>query len=157
MPQTIKVIVNGKPFVVEVGARSPHTGSMPVKVDGRSYQVSAEWIEGELPQGQPLMEERHALKPEGARSTEDQTGDAEPDARRTGTTSVGVITAPMPGNISNIAVEAGEVVGKDQVLCTLEAMKMQNAIRSPRDGVIAGVNVRAGQAVAYGDVLFVFA
>jgi biotin carboxyl carrier protein len=35
-------------------------------------------------------------------------------------------------------------------------MKMKNSIRSPRDGVIAAVKVREGQAVAYGDVLFVF-
>jgi biotin carboxyl carrier protein len=63
----------------------------------------------------------------------------------------------MPGNILGIAVKPGDEVGFRQQLCSLEAMKMKNAIRSPRDGVIASVEVSEGQAVAHGDVLFTFA
>ncbi|MHB0970408.1 MAG: biotin/lipoyl-containing protein [Thermoanaerobaculia bacterium] len=66
------------------------------------------------------------------------------------------VTAPMPGGITKVEVEAGSTVTRGQVLLTLEAMKMYNAIRSPRDGVVAEVLVQAGQQVAYGDVLVRF-
>jgi biotin carboxyl carrier protein len=62
----------------------------------------------------------------------------------------------MPGNVLNIEVKAGDRVSFRQQLCSLEAMKMKNAIRSPRDGVIASVEVSEGQAVSHGDVLFTF-
>ena len=62
----------------------------------------------------------------------------------------------MPGGITKDEVEAGSTVTRGQVLLTLEAMKMYNAIRSPRDGVVAEVLVQAGQQVAYGDVLVRF-
>jgi biotin carboxyl carrier protein len=63
----------------------------------------------------------------------------------------------MPGNVLDITVKPGDRVRFRQQLCSLEAMKMKNAIRSPRDGVIAIVNVTEGQAVSHGDVLFTFA
>lgn len=63
----------------------------------------------------------------------------------------------MPGNIIRIGVQAGDSVSVGQTLCFLEAMKMQNAIRSPREGVIASVDVDEGTAVAHGDKLFTFA
>ena len=62
----------------------------------------------------------------------------------------------MPGNILDIAVQAGDKVRFGQPLCALEAMKMKSAIRSPRDGVIAEVQVAEGQSVGYGDILFTF-
>jgi biotin carboxyl carrier protein len=62
----------------------------------------------------------------------------------------------MPGNILDIAVKPGDRVAVRQQLCSLEAMKMKNAIRSPGEGVIASVEVAEGQAVAHGDVLFTF-
>ncbi len=60
----------------------------------------------------------------------------------------------MPGTILDIAVKVGETVKYGQQLCALEAMKMKNAIRTPKDGVIASVNVNEGQTVAYGTLLF---
>ena len=62
----------------------------------------------------------------------------------------------MPGNILDIAVKPGDKVAARQQLCSLEAMKMKNAIRSPGEGVIASVEVAEGQSVAHGDVLFTF-
>jgi biotin carboxyl carrier protein len=69
---------------------------------------------------------------------------------------VNAVRAPMPGNILDIAVKPGNKVSFRQPLCSLEAMKMKNVIRSPRDGVIARVEVSDGQAVSHGDVLFTF-
>jgi len=66
------------------------------------------------------------------------------------------VTAPMPGNVLDIAVKPADRVAHKQLLCHLEAMKMKNAIRAPCDGIIAAVHVREGQTVAYGDPLFTF-
>jgi glutaconyl-CoA/methylmalonyl-CoA decarboxylase subunit gamma len=66
------------------------------------------------------------------------------------------LTAPMPGMIQSVEVKVGDEVKHGQTIVILEAMKMKNPIRSPRDGVIAEVPVRPGQSVAYGDVLAKF-
>lgn len=63
------------------------------------------------------------------------------------------INAPMPGNIVNVMVKAGDTVAKGQVLLVLEAMKMENEIMSPRDGVVAGVHVSKGESVDSGKLL----
>jgi biotin carboxyl carrier protein len=55
-----------------------------------------------------------------------------------------------------IDVQAGEAVKSGQQICTLEAMKMKNTIRSDRDGVIAQVNVNAGDLVKHNQPLFTF-
>ena len=59
----------------------------------------------------------------------------------------------MPGNIVNVMVKAGDSVAKGQVLLILEAMKMENEIMSPRDGVVAGVHVNKGESVDSGKLL----
>ena len=63
------------------------------------------------------------------------------------------INAPMPGNIVNVMVKAGDSVTKGQVLLILEAMKMENEIMSPRDGVVVGVHVSKGESVDSGKLL----
>lgn len=52
-------------------------------------------------------------------------------------------------------VSTGQSVTEGQVLCILEAMKMENEIACPRTGTIAQVAVARGQAVNVGDLLFV--
>lgn len=63
------------------------------------------------------------------------------------------IDAPMPGTILDIKVKAGDSVKKNDVLMILEAMKMENEIVAPRDGVIAAVCVSKGEAVNSGSAL----
>ena len=75
---------------------------------------------------------------------------AAPSAAPAGATTV---TAPMPGTILNIVVAAGQTVKKGDVICVLEAMKMENDIPAPCDGVVASINVQKGATVAAGDVL----
>lgn len=57
------------------------------------------------------------------------------------------IKAPMPGNILDVKVTAGQSVKKGDVLIILEAMKMENEIQAPCDGKVTGVNVRKGDTV----------
>lgn len=63
------------------------------------------------------------------------------------------IKAPMPGNIIKVNVKAGDAVKKGDVLCVLEAMKMENDIMAPADGTVATVAVAAGQSVQTDAVL----
>ena len=64
-----------------------------------------------------------------------------------------LIKAPMPGTILSVQATAGKAVKKGDVLCILEAMKMENEIVSPRDGVVAGVSTSKGASVNAGDPL----
>jgi acetyl/propionyl-CoA carboxylase alpha subunit len=57
------------------------------------------------------------------------------------------LKAPMPGMVISIPVEDGQVIQKGDVLAILESMKMQNELRSPRDGKVIRVRVKAGERV----------
>ena len=63
------------------------------------------------------------------------------------------VTAPMPGKILNVKLQAGAVVKKGDVILILEAMKMENEIVAPEDGTIASINVATGDSVEAGAVL----
>ncbi len=63
------------------------------------------------------------------------------------------VTAPMPGTILDVKVSVGQSVKKGDVICVLEAMKMENDIPAPCDGTIASVNVQKGASVAANDVI----
>ena len=63
------------------------------------------------------------------------------------------VNAPMPGTILDVKVSAGQSVKKGDVICVLEAMKMENDIPAPCDGVVASINVQKGASVAANDVL----
>lgn len=63
------------------------------------------------------------------------------------------VKAPMPGTILEIKVSAGQAVKKGDVICVLEAMKMENDIPAPRDGIVASISVQKGASVATDDVI----
>jgi len=65
------------------------------------------------------------------------------------------VAAPMPGAVSTIAVRAGQTVAAGDVLLTLEAMKMEMALPSTRDGVVEEVLVRPGASVEAKDLLVI--
>ena len=70
-----------------------------------------------------------------------------PAAKPAGPAGANAIKAPMPGNVIKMNVKAGDAVKKGDVLCVLEAMKMENDITAPKDGVIASVDVQQGATV----------
>lgn len=66
------------------------------------------------------------------------------------------LKAPMPGIVSDVKTQPGQSVQKGDTLIVIEAMKMENPIRSPRDGVIRAVAVAKGEEVRGGAVLIEF-
>ena len=67
------------------------------------------------------------------------------------------VTAPIPGVIQEVKVQAGQSVKKGDVLFVLEAMKMKNNITAMRDGKVATVNVSKGDTVTHGQALMSYA
>ena len=65
------------------------------------------------------------------------------------------ILAPMPGKVVRVQLEAGANVEKGVGIVFVEAMKMQNEMKSPRDGVVVAIKVKPGDTVNAGDVLAV--
>ena len=65
--------------------------------------------------------------------------------------------APMPGTVLELKVEAGQNVKEGDPLLILEAMKMENVLTTPGDGVIESVEVAPGDAVQKDQLLITFA
>jgi pyruvate carboxylase len=80
-----------------------------------------------------------------------------PPPRKVSEAVPGEVGAPMPGVVASVAVAAGARVVRGQLLLTLEAMKMETAVRAPLDAEVREVLVRAGQAVETRDLLVVLA
>ncbi len=138
-----------------------------VVVDNESYTVEIEDIHA-----QPVLATVHGeqfeIWPEGAGGTERAKTEAptisvpeaepvssalEPPENTSGGRDV---ISPLPGVIVAILVNPGDAVTRGQELCTLEAMKMKNAIRSNREGKIATIEVDVGDQVSHGQVLITF-
>lgn len=65
------------------------------------------------------------------------------------------VTSPLPGTVLKVVAKAGQAVKSGDVLCVIEAMKMENDIVSPVDGTVASVSVSEGATVNSGDLLYV--
>jgi biotin carboxyl carrier protein len=63
------------------------------------------------------------------------------------------VMAPMPGKILGLSVKAGDKIELGQVVCVLEAMKMENEIGSEVEGKVQSIKVKVGDTVAAGDVI----
>jgi biotin carboxyl carrier protein len=63
------------------------------------------------------------------------------------------LTAPLAGRVLKVLVAPGDTVTQGQPLLVLEALRMENQLRSPRQGTVTGLKVQAGQDVASGELL----
>jgi pyruvate carboxylase len=93
-------------------------------------------------QSRPVDAQDRSLKPET------------PTREKADTGSAGHVAAPMTGVVT-IAVEEGQSVEEGEQIGTIEAMKMESAIRAPADGTIERLAVTSGTNVEPGDLLMV--
>lgn len=73
-----------------------------------------------------------------------------------GSAAVSELKAPMPGLVLEIPITVGQAIKKDEPLVVLEAMKMENVLKSPADVVIKNIAVEKGNAVEKNQVLIEF-
>ncbi len=138
--QKVWVTVDGQKYLVEVGDLNQRP--LTVIVDGTSFEIDLD-SEMEGSAGVPSMTSDVSI----------QSGDL-PDSIPADT--VCEVTSPMPGDIVQILVKAGQKVSPGDPLCILDAMKMKNTIHSPQAGIISEIGVQEGQSVEFGVVLFKF-
>jgi biotin carboxyl carrier protein len=135
----------------EVAVRELSPSLLEVELNGKRFQIGVESAAAAAPEGEPrsTMQAaiREALPAAGVASQV-------PMEAPSGLPNPREVTAPMPGVILDVAVAAGDAVEYGQILCTLEAMKMKNAIRAPKKAVVREVYVKEGESVAYGALLF---
>lgn len=117
-----------------------------VTVNGTAYEVEVEEVEAGVsaPAAAPVA--APAAAPKAAPAPKKAAAPA-------GAQGAVKVTSPMPGTILKMNVSAGQKIAKGDVICVLEAMKMENDIPAPQDGVVASVNVQKGASVNSGDVL----
>ena len=124
----------GRPLVLPGTSRPATRGSTPVEVVIAGWRFELE------------VQDAH-LADLRARATGDRTS-----AAHHGPTAVRAI---IPGRVVSVAVTPGDTVAAGQRLLAVEAMKMENELRAPRDGVVERVEVSVGQTVELGDSLVV--
>ncbi|MBL7558737.1 acetyl-CoA carboxylase biotin carboxyl carrier protein subunit [Olleya sp. YSTF-M6] len=129
-PQLFHLLEQSKPSNIQIIDSNFNTKTYTIKVNNNSYTVK---IEDDL----------DAL----IKSLGFEVGASK---------MVNDIKAPMPGLILDIMVKAGDQVTVDTPLLILEAMKMENSIVSPRDGVIKSVSGTKGNTVDKGELLIEF-
>jgi len=151
-----RVVVDGEPHQVDLksiarGQTTDIAGGAVYSliIDGQSHEV---FVEEGLDGYDIMVEgERHLVRVEDER-TRALTGLTEKEGK--GVKEM-AIKAPMPGVVVKVVADEGQEVKAGQAVVILEAMKMENEIRTPRDGKVKAVNVTAGQPVEHGQVLAV--
>jgi pyruvate carboxylase len=96
-------------------------------------------------------------QPRSVRVRDRSLGVAHAAARKADPDNPNHVGAPMPGTVATVAVAVGQKVERGDVLVTLEAMKMEAAVRADRDGEVIEVIARPGQQVDAKDLLVVMA
>lgn len=145
-----QLTIAGKSFEVEI--QSVAGGQARVLVNGRPFEVSFRTqAEGPRvsPPGSPASPAPSLPRPAPPKPSPPPPPSGEAAARG----GPGAVTAPMPGVILDVLVKVGDQVQAGDTVVKLEAMKMENDIKTPIAGVVAEVLTNKGANVTVGDVL----
>lgn len=135
--KTFKFTIRGNKYEVEV--QSLDDGVAKLEVNGTLYNVE---LEKQVQSSKtPVLVRSRVKTPAGShkiKKSESQNFK---------------IVAPLPGNIMQVFVKEGDTVKKDDKLLIYEAMKMENELKSEKDGVISSIKVVPGDSVLQDDLL----
>jgi biotin carboxyl carrier protein len=129
---------------LEVDCEESPDGFMSLLIDGRSHEAALERRPG-----------GYAVGLRGGTAIVDLATPSAAGAPRARASVAARLTAPMPGRVVRVLVTPGQTVAPAEGLVVMEAMKMENELRSPRAGRVSEVHVREGQAVETGALLVV--
>lgn len=145
-----RVTLNGETLMAALRVL-PGTPLRLLTVDGRPRLLAVEVL-GKGVWGLGSAGERCEVEVVDERTRHIRSLAAGPDRPAAG----GQLIAPMPGLVVRLEVEPGQTVAPGGGVLVLEAMKMENELRSPAGGRVRAVLVRSGQAVEKGQVLVEF-
>ena len=122
-----------------------------VTLNGKTYEIEVENKEA------MLLKEYEAKAPAAPETVAPAAAIKAPTEQKPQTAvAAGVsVKAPLPGNVMTINTEVGKQVKAGEVLLVIEAMKMENEVLAPNDGVVKQILVSKGSVVATDDVLLV--
>ena len=127
-----------------------------VTVDGTAYTVEVESLgAGAAMPAAPVAPAAPAPAPAAAPSA--PAAPEAPAAPAPVAEGANTVTAPMPGKILSLKVNAGDSVKEGDLVLLLEAMKMENEVFATASGKVAEIRVKSGDSVNTGDVLMVIA
>ncbi|MGW8160190.1 MAG: biotin/lipoyl-containing protein [Desulfoprunum sp.] len=128
-----------------------------VRVNGKEYEVEIEELAASPSNEPAVATPPRPTPPAQPAPTAAKTPPRPATPAAPSAVGAGTISAPMPGTILEVKVQAGDRVAKGQILMILEAMKMENEILAPHDCTIAEVRAVKGASVNAGDPLVVLA
>jgi len=150
------LIVEGTAYEVEIEGETVTVNGRPftVTLDGNRAEVNGSSYEIEL-QGDQATVNGIAYAFQVQERIEGPSAEAAARVVRAAAEEAGAVTAIMPGKIIRVLVKEGDEVQEGDVLCVLEAMKMENELRAGKSGMVKEVTVEPGSDVEMGEVLVV--
>ncbi len=135
------IVINGKSYEILIG--DVNSSPVSVFVDGVEYKVdlkenknkNSQTQEENIPTKKPKIQDKNVSKVSSHNIND------------------GTVRAPMPGVILEVKVAVNDKVNEGDILMILESMKMENTIKSSRDGTVESIYISQGDSVQHGQSL----